>query len=125
VGPRLFTVGGLQQLAALPLTGAFAVQRQHSLALLASLAEQILAVEAQLENRAPQDPRVLRLRNHPGVGLLTSLAVVHTLEPVSRFARARRVAAYCALDTKQRSSGDTQRWGHISKQGNRLLRFLR
>jgi transposase len=124
LGPKLFTVGGLQQFAALPLTGAFAVQRQHSLALLASLAEQVLAVEAQLQDRAQQDPRVLRLRTHPGVGLLTSLAVVHTLEPVSRFDRARRVAAYCGLDPKERSSGDTQRWGHISKQGNRLLRFL-
>ena len=124
LGPKLFTAGGLQQFAALPLTGAFAVQRQHSLALLASLAEQILAVEAQLQDRAQQDPRVLRLRTHPGVGLLTSLAVVHTLEPVSRFDRARRVAAYCGLDPKERSSGDTQRWGHISKQGNRLLRFL-
>jgi transposase len=124
LGPKLFTVHGQQQFAALPLTGAFAVQRQHSLLLLASLAEQILAVETELQQRAQSDPRVTRLRTHPGVGLLTALAVVHALEPVSRFDRARRIAAYCGLDPKERSSGDTQRFGHISKQGNRLLRFL-
>ena len=67
---------------------------------------------------------MLRLRTHPGVGLLTALAVVHTLEPVTRFDRARRIPAYCGLDPKEHSSGETQRFGHISKQGNRLLRFL-
>ena len=65
-----------------------------------------------------------RLRTHPGIGPLTSLAVVHALDPVTRFDRARHVAAYCGLDPREHSSGDTQRLGHISKQGNRLLRFL-
>lgn len=124
LGPRLFTVRGGQQLAALPLDGAHALQRQHSSALLAALREQIAAIQQELEGRAENDVRVARLRTHPGVGLLTALAVVHTLEPVTRFDRARRVAAYCGLEPRERSSGDTVRFGHISKQGNGLLRFL-
>ncbi|MGA8011426.1 MAG: IS110 family transposase [Candidatus Acidiferrales bacterium] len=124
LGPRLFTVRGQEQFAALPLAGAYAAQRQHSLVLLASLAEQIRAIEADLQTHAHSDARVIRLRTHPGVGPLTALAVVHALEPVTRFDRARRIAAYCGLDPKEHSSGDTQRFGHISKQGNRLLRFL-
>jgi transposase len=97
LGPRLFTARGQQQFTVLPLQGAYAAQRQHSLALLESLEERVL---------------------------LTGLAVVHALDPVQRFDQARRVAAYCGLDPKEHSSGDTQRFGHISKQGNRLLRFL-
>ncbi len=124
LGPRLFRTGGLAQLAALPLEGAGAIQRQHSLALLDALQKKILEVEEVLEARAEHDSRVRRLRTHPGVGLLTALAVVHTLEPVTRFDRARRIAAYCGLDPKEHSSGETTRFGHISKQGNRLLRFL-
>jgi transposase len=124
LGPRLFTARGQQQFTVLPLGGAYAAQRQHSLALLESLQERIHAIEQELEVRAQQDARVMRLRTHPGVGLLTGLAVVHALDPVQRFDRARRVAAYCGLDPKEHSSGDTQRFGHISKQGNRLLRFL-
>ncbi len=27
----------------------------------------------------------MRLQTHPGIGLLTSLALVHSLEPVTRF----------------------------------------
>jgi len=124
LGPRLFRTRGLVQLAALPLQGAAAVQRQHSLELLDALQKKILEVEEILEARAAADPRVIRLRTHPGVGRLTALGVVHTLEPVTRFDRARRVAAYCGLDPKEHSSGERQRFGHISKQGNRLLRFL-
>lgn len=124
LGPRLWTRRGQQQLAALPLAGAEQTQRTHSLGLLTTLAEQIAAVEQELQHRADGDVRIRRLRTHPGVGLLTALAVVHTLEPVTRFDRARRIAAYCGLDPKEHSSGDTTRFGHISKQGNRLLRFL-
>ncbi len=124
LGPSLFTVRGQQRLSALPLDGADATQRLHSLALLEALQKKTLEVEELLGARAAADPRVLRLRTHPGVGLLTALAVVHTLEPVTRFDRARRVAAYCGLDPQEHSSGESQRFGHISKQGNRLLRFL-
>src|SRR5436853_538749 len=99
----------------------FARRRQ---ALLTTLEAQIAAVNQELATRAAADPRVVRLRTHPGVGLQTALAVVHTLEPVTRFDRARRIAAYCGLDPSEHSSGDTTRYGHISKQGNRLLRFL-
>jgi transposase len=88
------------------------------------LAERIREVEQELTRRAHNDPRVSLLRTHPGVGLLTALAVVHSLEPATRFARARQVAAYCGLDPQEHSSGEQKRYGHISKQGNRLLRFL-
>lgn len=124
LGPRLFTARGQQQFAALPLVGAHALQRQQSRALLAIVNEQIHTVEQELAARAQDDGRVARLCTHPGVGLLTALAVVHTLEPVTRFDCARQVVAYCGLDPQEYSSGDTTRYGHISKQGNRLLRFL-
>src|SRR2546425_663065 len=101
-----------------------ATQRQQAQVLLTTLEAQIAAVNQELATRAADDPRVVRLRTHPGVGLQTALAVVHTLEPVTRFDRARRIAAYCGLDPSEHSSGDTTRYGHISKQGNRLLRFL-
>src|SRR5437899_3535037 len=92
LGFRLFTVRGQQQFAALPLSGAYATQRQQAQVLLTTLEAQIAAVNQELATRAAADPRVVRLRTHPGVGLRTALAVVHTLEPVTRFDRARRIA---------------------------------
>ena len=118
------TLSWRQQLEQWPLTGADAIRREHSLALLDDLRQRIKAIESELERRSQNDARVARVQTHPGVGLLTSLALVHTLEPVSRFPRAGCVAAYCGLDPLEHSSGDTVRFGHISKQGNRFLRFL-
>jgi hypothetical protein len=57
-------------------------------------------------------------------GLLTSLALVHTLEPVSLFSGGRKVAAYVGLEPMERSSADKQRFLGISKGGSRLLRYL-
>ena len=53
----------------------------------------IAQVEGELEKMAAGDERVRRLRTHPGVGLLTGLALVHTLSPVTRFANSRKVTA--------------------------------
>ena len=49
---------------------------------------------------------------------------MHALEPVSRFAGGRKVAAYVGLDPMEYSSGERQRFGSISKGGSRLLRYL-
>jgi transposase len=124
LGAKLWNAQGQQQLLSLEVDPTDALQREHSLELLVQIRMRIRAIEKELASRADQDARVRLLRTHPGVGLLTSLAVVHTLEPVTRFDRARRVAAYCGLDPREASSGDTKRMGHISKQGNRLLRHL-
>ena len=65
-----------------------------------------------------------RLLTHPGVGLLTALCIVHTLDEVSRFPTTRKVAAYAGLEPMEHSSGEKRRYGVISKAGSRLLRFL-
>ena len=122
LGFRLWTQKGQKEFAGLELPGADGFQREQMHLVLRTVEEQIARAEEELQRRAASDVRVERLRTHPGVGLLTALAVVHTLEPVRRFARAREIAAYCGLDPMERSSGETVRYGHISKQGNRLLR---
>jgi len=77
-----------------------------------------------LQQQSQADQRISRLRTHPGVGLLTALCLVHSLEPVSRFANSRKVTAYAGLDPVERSSAERQRFLGISKGGSRVLRFL-
>jgi transposase len=123
-GPGLFTGDGRARWAALPLSPAEQWQQRDGIELLDQLQQRLTSLDRELESQAAADQRVARLRTHPGVGRLTALAMVHTLEPVARFDRARRVAAYCGLDPQERSSGETVRRGGITKQGNRLLRTL-
>lgn len=121
---KLRTSKGQERLSQLSLTPAFQQQRQEWLSLLSELNLRIERVEQELEPLSAADPRVQRVRTHPGVGLLTGLALVHTLCPVSRFANSRKVTAYVGLEPREYSSGERQRFGGISKAGSRLLRFL-
>lgn len=121
---RLLTQAGIEQLQALPLSPVLSHQRDEWLALIKLMNKQIGTVEESLEQRAKEDAAVALLRSHPGIGLLTALALRYTLEPVARFTTTRRVTAYVGFDCVEDQSSERRRMGSISKQGSRLLRFL-
>ena len=123
-GPHLFTKAGLQELQHTPMSPAMQWQRKQWLQLLEPLQERLLETMLWLKQQSQADERISRLRTHPGIGLLTALCVVHSLEPVSRFANTRKVTAYAGLDPLERSSAERQRFLRISKGGSRVLRFL-
>src|SRR5262245_42172327 len=85
---------GLARLQQIPLPPPLAVQRAEFCQLLLELRARIDKVEKSLEAKAERDLRVQRLRTHHGIGLLTGLCLVHTLESVERFANPRKVTAY-------------------------------
>jgi transposase len=64
------------------------------------------------------------LRQVKGVGPLTSLAYVLTLENPARFVKSRDVGPYLGLVPKQEDSGDSQPQLRISKAGDMMLRQL-
>jgi transposase len=69
-------------------------------------------------------PEAQRLRTHPGVGALTALAFVLIVGRAERFQCGKQLASYLGLVPLEESSGQRRRLGHITKQGNSLLRFL-
>ncbi len=79
---------GRAQFLRLEMSEAMTRQREEWLSLVDDLNRRIKSLDAWLDERANADERVLRLQTHPGIGLLTSLALVHALEPVSRFGGA-------------------------------------
>jgi transposase len=64
------------------------------------------------------------LRQVKGVGPLTSLAYVLTLENPKRFVKSRDVGPYLGLVPKQEDSGESQPQLGISKAGDEMLRRL-
>jgi len=69
-------------------------------------------------------PETEFLRQVPGVGPITALFYVLTIEDPSRFAKSRSVGAYLGLRPKQRDSGEQQPQLRITKAGDALLRRL-
>jgi transposase len=121
---QLLTRGGRKQLAGLQLSAISQQQRDELLSLVDELTRRIGTVERWLQEQAKNDARVQRLQTHPGVGLLTSLCLVHTLGDLSRFSSTRKVAAYVGFDPMEDSSAERKVYGGISKAGSRLLRYL-
>ena len=120
----LFTRAGKQELDAALMSPAMQWQREHWLQLLQPLDQQVLEAMAWLKAQSKDDVCIARLRTHPGIGLLSSLCLVHTLQPVARFGNTRKVAAYAGFDPVERSSAEHKRFLGISKAGSRLLRHL-
>jgi transposase len=114
---------GQERMRQLPLPGPLAQQRDELCQLLLELTTKIARVQGWLAARAEQDEGVKRLRTHYGIGPLTGLCLVSTLECVDRFANPRRVTGYVGFDPVEDSSAERRRIGSISKQGSRLLRF--
>jgi len=67
-------------------------------------------------------PETMVLRQIKGVGPLTALCFLLTLEDPHRFKKSRSVGAYLGLRPKQRDSGEQQPQLRITKAGDEMLR---
>jgi len=120
----LWSKSGRAQLESLSLAPWAAWRRHELLELLDRLNPTIEELSAAVEQEAKQRPEVLRLITHPGVGPITALAFVLIIDSAERFACGKQIASYVGLIPCEDSSSDRRRLGHITKQGNSLLRFL-
>jgi transposase len=90
-----------------------------------SLTQRIRDYERQLETMSKEYyPETELLRQVEGIGALTALTFVLTLEDPYRFAKSRSVGAYLGLVPAQDQSGDRDPQRHISKEGDEMLRKL-
>lgn len=69
-------------------------------------------------------PEAKRLSQVPGVGPVTSLGFVLSLEDARRFKKSRSVGAYLGLTQKRDQSGETDKQLRITKAGDEFLRRL-
>ncbi len=122
--PSFWTRQGRQQLQSMPLDGWASQRRQDLLRMLDELDPRIEELTRQVEQEVQRRPEARQLMALPGVGPIVSLAFLLTLGTAQRFPRGKQVASYLGLNPAEYSSGDHQRLGHISKQGNQMLRWL-
>ena len=85
---------------------------------------QINEMEVQLDKIAARKAAVALLQKEPGVGPRLAEIIVAMIDDPLRFMSGKQVACYAGLTPRYWSSGQTERSGHISKQGNTLLRSL-
>ena len=90
-----------------------------------TLTREIVAYDEALERMADHlYPETERLREVPGVGVLTALVYVLTVDDPHRFAKSRDVGCYLGLRPQRRQSGGFDPQLGITKTGDTYLRKL-
>src|ERR1700690_823611 len=121
---RLWRERGREQLESFRLAPWASRRRRDLLELLDRLNPTIAELSQAIEQEAEKCPEARRLQTHPGVGPLTALAFVLIIGRAERFQCSKQIASYLGLVPLEDSSGQRRRLGHITKQGNSLMRFL-
>ncbi len=89
------------------------------------IAEEIVGYDETIQTTAEQRyPETRWLRQVPGVGPITALTFVLTLNDPARFAHSRDVGPYLGLVPRRRQSGEQDPHLRITKCGDRYLRQL-
>lgn len=95
------------------------------LELIGSLSEQIGAYNRRIEDLCDVDyPETALLRQVPGVGPVTALCYVLTLEDPDRFPSSRSVGPFLGLVPRRRDSGEARPQLGTTKAGDTMLRYL-
>jgi transposase len=87
-----------------------------------AIAHQIEKLDRKVLHMARNEPQVRRFMTVPGVGPITALCYMATIDDPARFSKSRSVGAYVGLTTRRYASGETDHSGRISKCGDEMLR---
>jgi len=121
---KLWSKQGRVELEKLALAPWASRRRKDLLELLDRMNPTIEELTAKAEQEARKRPDVLRLMTHLGVGSLTALAYELIIGTPDRFPCGKQIGTYVGMVPSEDSSAGKERLGHVSKQGNSLLRFL-
>jgi transposase len=95
------------------------------LGMIERLTSEIRQMDREIQRLCAKEyPETGTLRQVTGVGALTALSFVLTLEDPHRFARSRAVGAYLGLRPRLRDSGNHKSQLRITKRGDHMLRRL-
>ena len=107
----------------LTLPGTYATRLAAQRRLLMALAEEIAATEIELVRRLNDHPGYRRLLSIGGIGPVLAAVFVAEIGDISRFPNAAALCCWAGITPRHYESDKTVRRGHISKEGNTLVRW--
>lgn len=90
----------------------------------AVITAQIHAADQQIHKNAARYPELAMLTAIWGVGELTALAFLLTVDDKERFEKSRQIGPYLGIVPGQDQSGNSDKPQRITKEGDRLMRTL-
>jgi transposase len=87
-----------------------------------AIEQQVNDLDLKVQKLARHNAQVRRFMTAPGIGPVTALCFLATIDDPTRFKRSRSVGAYVGLTTRRYASGEVDWTGRISKCGDKMLR---
>lgn len=112
------------KLATIELSAATRAELAPLVAFLEPLNAAIADADRRLALLARDSAPARLLQTMPMIGPVTALGFVSALDDVTRFAGPHQAEAYLGLVPSERSSGEQQHRGRITKRGNTRTRWL-
>jgi transposase len=86
--------------------------------------ELIKDTKERIDETAELDPRARLLTTMYGIDNYSALMITAEIGDIRRFSSVTKLISYAGLNPSVYQSGNTSRTGHISKQGNKNLRWI-
>jgi len=96
----------------------------HYLDLIDYINQQIEETNAYIDVQAKQIPQVEILKSVSGFGTYSALLLYAEIGEISRFNNHKQLCSYAGITASVYQSGSTTRYGHITKQGNKMIRWI-
>jgi transposase len=110
-------------LDALALPGTYAARLASQRRLMLVLADEIAATEVELHRRLRHHPGYRNLLTVKGIGPVLAAVFVAEIGDVTRFPSAGALCCWAGLTPRHYESDKTVHRGHISKEGDTLVRW--
>ncbi len=119
----LFGKKGLAWLQEQTLRPVYRAEVDSCLRLIAAVNAEMASLEKDIGLRAKHDAETKLLMTTPGVGSFTALLLKAEIGDFSRFPSPESLASFSGLIASSRSSGGKLKYGNITKQGSKYLRW--
>ncbi len=119
----MFGPGGGALIDQMPFEGAYRLRVISLLELLDHYAGELIVVEAELASRFADQDGYRSIQAIKGVGPIMAAIFCAEIDDVGRFAWARHLCSWAGLTPTHRESDTKVQRGHITKQGNHLVRW--
>jgi transposase len=119
----VFGKAGRDYLKSLDLEMRDRYQMDSYLEILEFMDKQIKETSERIEEQEITNPNIKVIRTHPGFDYYLALLVDGEIGDIRRFPSFDKLTAYAGLDPSVNQSGERCHKGHITKIGNRRLRW--
>jgi transposase len=112
----------LDRVLSLPLSPILAAEARVLVAQIRSLTGSIAELEQLIEEEGPRLAGHENLTSIKGIGPVSATVLLSAIGKIEDFEDAGKLASYLGLVPRVQNSNETERSGHITKQGNKLAR---